>query len=64
MFQCYFAIPNEFLGDSSRMEPIPPNIRNDIISESGLTGRTTRLEKKFNETSRVPPNKKINLLTS
>ena len=51
MFYCYFAIGNEFLLDSSRIKPIPPNIRNDIVSESGLTHRTSRLEKKFNETT-------------
>ena len=36
----------EFLRDSSPIEPIPPNIRNDIVPESGLTGRASRLEKK------------------
>ena len=45
MFQCYYANRNEFLRDSSRMEPIPPNIRNDFVSESGLTRRASRLEK-------------------
>ena len=54
MFKCYFANRNEFLRDSSRIEQIPPNIRNDILSESGLTRRTSRLQKK-NETSRIPP---------
>ena len=58
MFECYFAYRIEFLCDSSRIEPIPPNIRNDIVSESGLTRRTSRLEIFFNETSRIPPNKK------
>ena len=54
MFYCFFfANRNEFLRDSSRIEPFPPNIRNDIVSESGLTRRTLRLEKK-NETSRNP----------
>ena len=42
-----FANRNEFLRDSSRIEPIPPNIRNEIVSESGLTRRTSRLEKKI-----------------
>ena len=55
MFFRYFANRNEFLRDSSRIEPIPPNIRNDIVSESGLTRRTSRLENFFNETSRIPP---------
>ena len=39
------------------IEPIPPNIRNDIVSESGMTRSSSRLEKKNNETSRIPPNK-------
>ena len=47
MFFCYFANCNEFLRDSSRIEPIPPNIRNDIVSEWELTRRTSRLEKFF-----------------
>ena len=56
-----FSNRNEFLRDSSRIEPITPNIRNDIVSESGMTRSSSRLEKK-NETSRIPPNeKKINL---
>ena len=50
-----FANRNEFLRDSSRMKAIPPNIRNEIVSESGLTRRTSRLENFFNETSRIPP---------
>ena len=41
-----FANRNEFLRDSSRIEPIPPNIRSEIVSESGLTRRASRLEKK------------------
>ena len=53
---------NEFLRDSSRSEPNPPNIRNDIVSESRMTRSSSRLERKNNETSRIPPNKKkINL---
>ena len=36
-----FANRNEFLRDSSRIEPITPNIRNEIVSESGLTRRTS-----------------------
>ena len=63
MFKCYLANRNEFLRDSSRIEPIPPNIRNAIVSESGLTRRTSRLEKIFNETSRIlppPPESKKN----
>ena len=55
-----FSNRNEFLRDSSRIEPIPPNIRNDIVSESGMTRSSSRLEKKINETSRIPPNKKKN----
>ena len=47
MFKCYFANRNEFLRDSSRTEPIPPNIRNDIVSESGLTRRQSQLQKLF-----------------
>ena len=42
---------------------IPPNIRNDIVSESGLTRKTSRLEKKINETSWIPPNKKNQFVT-
>ena len=53
-----FSNRNEFLRDSSRIEPIPPNIRNDIVSESGMIRSSSRLEKKNNETSRIPPNKK------
>ena len=53
-----FSSRNEFLRDSSRIEPISPNIRNDIVSESGMTHSSSRLEKKINETSRIPPNKK------
>ena len=41
-----YAIRNEFLRDSSQIELIPPNICNEIVSESGLTRRTSRLEKK------------------
>ena len=41
----FFANPNEFLRDLSRIEPIPPNICNDIVSESGQTRRTSGLEK-------------------
>ena len=55
MIQCYFANRNEFLRDSNRIEPNPPNIRDEIVSESGLNRRTSWLEKK-NETSRVPTN--------
>ena len=57
MLYCYFAIRNEFLRDSSRIEPLLPNIRDKILSESGLTRTPSRLEKKINETSRIPPNK-------
>ena len=53
-----FSNRNEFLRDSSRIEPIAPNIRNDIVSESGMTRSSSRLEKKNIETSRIPPNKK------
>ena len=42
-----FANRNEFLRDSSQIEPITPNNRNDIVFESGLTRRTWRLEKLF-----------------
>ena len=41
-----FSNRNEFLCDSSRIEPIPPNIRNDIVSELGMTRSSSRLEKK------------------
>ena len=58
MFLFYFANRNEILRDSSRIELVPPNIRNDIVSESGLTCRTSQLEKKKYETSRFPPNRK------
>ena len=51
----FFANRNEFLRDSSQIEPIPPNIRNDIVSVLGLTRSTSRLEKKTNDTSRIPP---------
>ena len=40
-----FSNRNEFLRDSSRIEPIAPNIRNDIVSESGMTRSSSRLEK-------------------
>ena len=59
-FLCYFANHNEFLRDSSQNEPVPPNICNDIVSESGLTRRTSRLENFFKETPRIPSNKKKN----
>ena len=52
-----FSNRYEFLCDSSRIEPIPPNIRNDIVSESGMT-RSFTIGEKINETSRIPPNKK------
>ena len=55
-----FSKRNEFLLDSSPIEPIPPNIRNDIVSESGMTRSSSRLEKKINETSQIPPNNKKN----
>ena len=55
-----FSNRYEFLRDSSRIEPIPPNIRNDIVSESGMTRSSSRLKKKIIETSRIPPNKKKN----
>ena len=42
-----FSNLNEFLRDSSRIEPIPPNIRNDIVSESGMTRSSSRLENFF-----------------
>ena len=41
-----FSNRNEFLRDSSRIEPILPNISNDIVSESGMTRSSSRLEKK------------------
>ena len=41
-----FSNHNEFLRDSSRIEPIPPNIHNDIVSESEMTRSSSRLEKK------------------
>ena len=37
---------NEFLCDSSRIVLITPNMRNDIVSESGMTRSSSRLEKK------------------
>ena len=42
-----FSNRNEFLRDSSRIEPISPNIRNDILSESGMPRSSSRLEKKL-----------------
>ena len=42
-----FSNRNEFLRESSRIKPIPPNIRNDIMSESGMTRSSSRLEKKI-----------------
>ena len=53
-----FSNRNEFLRDSSRIEPIAPNICNDIVCESGMTRSSSRLEKKINETLQIPPNKK------
>ena len=41
-----FSNRNEFLRDSSRIEPISPNIRKDIVSESGMTRSSSRLERK------------------
>ena len=55
-----FSNHNEFLRDSSQIEPFPPNIRNDNVSESEMTRSSSRFEKKNNETSRIPPNKKKN----
>ena len=49
-----FSNRDEFLRDSSRIEPIPSNIRNDIVSESGMTRSSSLLVKKINETSRIP----------
>ena len=54
MFSCYFANRNEFLRDSSRIEPIPPNICSDIVSESGLTRRTSRLGEKIMKPHEFP----------
>ena len=42
-----FSNRNEFLRDSSRIEPIPPNIRNDIVAHHDW-------RKNNNETSRIP----------
>ena len=42
-----FSNRNEFLRDSSQIEPITPKIRNDIVSESGMTRSSSRLEKKW-----------------
>ena len=50
-----FSNRNEFLRDSSGIEPIPLNIRNNIVSEMGLTRSSSRLEKKNNVTSRIAP---------
>ena len=47
MLKCYFAIRNEFLCYSSRIEPILPNIRDEILSESRLIRTPSRLEKFF-----------------
>ena len=41
-----FSNRDEFLRDSSRIEQIPANIRNDIVSESGMTRSSSRLEEK------------------
>ena len=41
-----FSNRNEFLRDSSGIEPIAPNIRNEIVSESGITRSSSRLERK------------------
>ena len=49
-----FSNRNEFLRDSSRIEPIAPNIRNDIVSESGMTRSSSRLEKKIIESHESP----------
>ena len=54
----YDSATNPNICHSSRIEPIPPNIRNDIVSESGLSHRKSRLEKKNNETSQIPTNEK------
>ena len=57
-----FSNRNEFMRDSSRIEPILPDTRKGIVSESGMTRSSSRSGKKINETSRIPPNKKkINL---
>ena len=40
-----FSNRNEFLRDFSRIERIPPNIRNDIVSESGMTRTSSQLVK-------------------
>ena len=40
-----FSNLNEFLRDSSRIVPIPPKIHKDIVSESGMTRSSSRLEK-------------------
>ena len=47
MFKCYFANCDELLHDSSGIKPIRPNICNDIVSESGMTLSSSRLEKIF-----------------
>ena len=41
-----FSNRNELLRDSSRIEPIAPDIRNDIVSESGMTRSSSQLKKK------------------
>ena len=51
----YFANRNEFLRQSSRLVPIPLNMRNDIVSESGLTRRASWLEKKIEWNLTNPP---------
>ena len=56
-----FSNRNEFLRDSSRIEPIASNIRNDIVSESGMTRSSSRLEKKVMKPHESPRiRKKIN----
>ena len=50
----------EFLPDSSRIEPITPNIRNDIVSESGMTRSSSRLEKKIMKPHESPRIRKKN----
>ena len=50
-----FSNRNEFLRDSSRIEPIPPIIRNNIVCESGMTRSSSRLDKKIMKPHESPP---------
>ena len=51
MFSCFFANRNEFSRDSSRIEPIPQNIRNTLYPDRVLLGEHHDWRKKINKTS-------------